>query len=306
MGQVNACYRELGAELRRRREAANVTPVMIAEETGWSRSKISRMETGHSSISAVDLVFYLAACRNMRPEQREGLLEFCQTAANNEGYWLSPRDEHSQSSLNSLIFHESGAGRRISYEPFLVPGLLQTPAYARTRIVRGVAHMTRDVDETVGIRMKRQAVLNRRSPGEFVFFVHEQALRTQAVHPRIMHEQLLHMVLMAALGHVTLRVVPAAREPSTFGGPISLFEFPQNDPLLYMDGFLTGVFIERCDVVDDYFRYLIPELRAVALGPEDSRALVAKLADEYDRKSPLDVQVEQQGQPEWRCLPRSS
>jgi len=73
-----------------------------------------------------------------------------------------------------------------------------------------------------------------------------------------------------------------------------------------MDGFLTGVFIERCDVVDDSFRYLIPELRAVALGPEDSRALVAKLADEYDRKSPLDVQVEQQGQPEWRCLPRSS
>jgi hypothetical protein len=106
-----------------------------------------------------------------------------------------------------------------------------------------------------------------------------------------MHEQLLHMVLTAALGHVTLRIVPAR---SVLGGPFRLFEYAEFSPLLYLDGFLTGMFIEDHDVVGDYYRYLLPELRAVALSEGESREFAATLADEYDRGSPLDVQVEEE------------
>jgi transcriptional regulator with XRE-family HTH domain len=295
MGRVNAtaCYRELGAELRKRREAAGVTAARIAAETGWDRTKISRIETGHYDLSTVDVIFYLGACGIYRADAME-TVELCRTAAAKPGYWLSPRGEWLADSLASLIFHESTAGRTISYEPFVVPGLLQTPAYARTRITRGVGSISRSVEEILRIRMERQAVVRRRNPADFVFFVHEQALRTQVGSAAVMHEQVLHMVLMAALDHVTLQVVPAVHERPVFGGPFQLFEYREHYPLLYLDGFLTGMFIEDHDLVGDYYRHLLPELRAVALSAGESREFAASLADEYDRGSPLDVHVEEE------------
>ncbi|MGH3756207.1 helix-turn-helix domain-containing protein [Actinophytocola sp.] len=292
MGRANAtaCYRELGAELRKRREAAGVTAARVADETGWDRTKISRIESGRVGIGTVDVIFYLAACGVYRPQAKD-LLQLCRTAEHHQGYWLSPHGEWLPGSLNTLIYHEATADRSISYEPFVVPGLLQTPAYARGWIARSAPRLSRSADEALRIRMERRAILHRRRPAEFVFFVHEQALRTQVGSATVMHEQLLHMVLMAALGHMTLRVVPASAQ---FGGSFRLFEYRTHAPLVYLDGFLTGVFIEDGDVVGDYYRHLMPELRAIALDTGESREFAAALADEYDRGSPPDVHVEEE------------
>jgi transcriptional regulator with XRE-family HTH domain len=296
MGRANAtaCYRELGAELKKRREAAGVTAAHIADETGWDRTKISRIEAGQVDISTVDVIFFLGACGIYRADAMD-VLRLSRLAEQDNGYWLSPQGEWLGTSLTSLIYHESTADRSISYEPFVVPGLLQTPAYSREWIGRSALRLSRSVEEALVVREQRKEVLHRPNPRQFVFFVHEQALRTQVGDSEVMHEQLLHMVIMAALGNVTLRVVPAsAREDSVFGGPFRLFEFRKHYPLLYLDGFLTGVFIEGEDVVGDYYRYLLPELRAVALDAGESREFVAKLADEYDRGSPPDVRVEEE------------
>jgi transcriptional regulator with XRE-family HTH domain len=296
MGRANAtaCYRELGAELRKRREAAGVTAVHIADETGWDRTKISRIEAGQVDVSTVDVIFFLGACGIYRADAMD-VLRLSRIAERGEGHWLSPHGEWLEDSLTSLIYHESTADRSISYEPLLVPGLLQTPAYARVRILRSAALMSRSPGEALRIREKRQEVVRRPRPADFVFFVHEQALRNQVGSAAIMHEQLLHMVLMAALEHVTLRIVPAsAREHAMFGGPFRLFEYRTHSPLLYLDNVLTGVFIEGEDVVGDYYRYLLPELKAVALDAGESREFAANLADEYDRGSPPDVRVEEE------------
>jgi transcriptional regulator with XRE-family HTH domain len=292
MGRANAsaCYRELGAELRKRREAANVTAARIADDTGWDRTKVSRIESGNADISTVDLILYLGAC-GIYAGAAQDVIRLCRTAVANQGYWLSPRGEWLEGSLESLIHHESTADRSISYEPFCVPGLLQTSAYARTKIARGAGSMSRSTEEAVRIRMERQEILHRRRPAEFVFFVHEQVLRTQVGSAAIMHEQLLHVVLTAALGHVTLRIVP---ENAVFGGAFRLLEYRKHAPLLYLDGFLTGMFIEDRDVVGDHYRHLLPELNAVALDAGESREFTAMLADEYDRGSPLDVDVEEE------------
>jgi transcriptional regulator with XRE-family HTH domain len=296
MGRANAsaCYRELGAELRKRREAANVTAARIADDTGWDRTKVSRIESGHADISTVDLILYLGAC-GIYAGAAQDVIQLCRTAVANQGYWLSPHGEWLEDSLTSLIYHESTADRTISYEPAVVPGLLQTPAYAGVWISRSAPHMSRSVAEAVRIRIDRQAVLHRPRPAMFEFFVHEQALRTRVGSAAIMHEQLLHMVLMAALGHVTLRIVP---EQAAFGGSFRLFEYRKHAPLLYLDGFLTGMFIEDRDVVGDHYRYLLPELKAVALDAGESREFAATLADEYDRGSRPDGDVaEEQLQP---------
>lgn len=295
MGRANAfaCYRELGAELRKRREAAGVTAARVAHQTGWDHARVSRIESGRIGISDVDVIFYLGACGIYAKDAKE-LLRLCRTAQHNRGYWLSPRGEWLESSLASLIYHESTTDRLISFEPFVVPGLLQTPAYARKIIAPTAARMSGSVDEAVEVRIHRREILRRRNPAEFVFFVHEQAFRTRIRDAAIMHEQLLHVVLMSALGHITLRIIPAAVEQSEFGGPFQLFEHRKHYPLAYLDAVLTGMFIEDRDVVGDYYRLLLPELRAVALDAGQSREFAAKLADEFDRGSAPDVRVEEE------------
>src|ERR1700754_2803841 len=185
-----ACYRELGAELRKRREAAGVTTAKVADETGWDRTKVSRIETGHYDLSTVDMIFYLGACGIYRGQAMD-IVKLCHTAVENQGYWLSPKGEWLEDSISSLIYHEFTAGRTVSYEPFVVPGLLQTRAYAREWITRSASHMSRSIDEAADIRTQRQEILHWRNPSEFVFFVHEHALRTQVGSPAVMHEQLL-------------------------------------------------------------------------------------------------------------------
>jgi transcriptional regulator with XRE-family HTH domain len=292
--RISARHRELGAELRKRRLAAGVTVRHVSEDTGWERTKVARIESGHHATDPVEAIFYLGACGVYEAQARD-VLRLCRQAERSQGYWLSPHGEWLQDSLSSLIYHESTADESIRYAPMVVPGLLQTPAYARVWISRSARHMSRSVDEALGIRMKRREILHRPRPATFVFYVHEQALRTQVGSAAVMHEQLLHMVLMAALGHVTLRIVPAAaREHSMFGGPFTLFEYRGHSPLVYLDGFLTGVFIEDRDVVGDYQRALLPELKAVALDEGQSRRFAADLADEYDRGSPPNARVEEE------------
>lgn len=80
MGRNNAgaCYRELGAELRKRREGAGLVGEDIVRVTGWHRSKVSRVELGQSEICVVDAIHYLAACKVFVTEAKE-ILDLCRT-----------------------------------------------------------------------------------------------------------------------------------------------------------------------------------------------------------------------------------
>src|SRR5690349_12023333 len=133
MGQHNALCRELGAELRKRRIAAGLTGVELAERVGWTKTKISRMETGQSLADTIDVVQYLGWCGIFHP-QAEEVVELCREAHRARGFWLSPQGEWLEDSLSSLIYHEATSNNFLSYAPLLVPGLLQTADYARSRI----------------------------------------------------------------------------------------------------------------------------------------------------------------------------
>lgn len=285
MGRTNAtaCYRELGAELKKRRKAAGITARQVAEYTGWHHTKVSRIETGHSAIGPVDVIHYLGACGVYRAQALD-LLDLCREAQRHQGYWLSPQGEWLEDSVNTLIFHEATADRMTSYEPLLVPGLLQTARYARIRLARSSLSL-KEVDALVRIRMERQRILHQPQNKPCDFFVHEQALRLSVGGPRVMQEQLLNLVLVASLPNVTLRVVPAsAEELSIFGGPFRLFEYLHHRPLVFLDGIETGLFLEDSEYVERY-RQLIPGLEAVALDEGESRKFAAELADAHDRGS---------------------
>jgi transcriptional regulator with XRE-family HTH domain len=286
MGRSNAsaCYRELGAELRKRRQAAGLVGEDVARATGWHRSKVTRVELGQVEISVVDAIHYLAACKVFITDAKD-ILALCQAAERKLGYWVSAQGGWLDDSFSSLIYHEATSTRSIGYEPTVIPGLLQTQGYARVLMERIPGLTNQAVDAAVRTRTERQEILRRQRPARFTFFVHEQALRLQVGSRTIMHDQLLKLALMAGLPQVGLRVLPAlAGERGLFGGSFQLFEYDDHQPLVYFSATWHGVFLEDRDFVADY-RRLLPAMASVALGREESRALVATLADALDQRS---------------------
>lgn len=287
MGRTNAtaCYRELGAELKKRRRAAGLSGDDIVRATGWHRSKVSRIESGQSDISVVDTIHYLGACKIFAAEAKD-LLTLCAEAERQVGYWLGPHGEWLEDSLSSLIYHEATADRSVSYEPMVIPGLLQTQRYARVWIARTPGWSRETIEAAVRLREERQQVLHRPQPGHFIFYVHEQALRLRVGTQAVMQEQLLKLVLMAALPHVTLRVLPASAEVNAlFGGSFRLFEYREHNPLVYLDQPWTGLFLEDREFVANY-RRLLPKISSIALDEAESRVFVADLANALDQGSP--------------------
>jgi transcriptional regulator with XRE-family HTH domain len=281
-----ACYREVGAELVARRTAAGLTGQQMADISGWTRTKVLRMEKGDARTSVTDLIHYLVQCKVTLPDMQP-ILNLARTAEHRLGYWLS--DRRIGNSLSSLIYHESAARQSIGYDPILVPGLLQTEWYMRARIAAEPGVPLAEVEANLRTRVERQRILQWRSPTRFTFFVHEQALRLCVGSPAVMHEQLLHLVLMSAVDHVTLRVIPsAAGERGIFGGPFRFLEHVKHEPLVYLDTVNGGLFLEDRRYVADYWQ-LLPDLDEVSLDEGESRSFAADLADEYDRGSQPDA-----------------
>lgn len=286
MGRNNAtaCYRELGAELRKHREMVGLTGDDICRRTGWHRSRISRLEKGQVDISVVDAIHYLGACKIFAADAKN-VLDLCARAERETGYWLSPHGEWLEDSLTSLIYHESTADRSTSYEPMVIPGLLQCRRYSRVWIERTPGWSREAVEAGIRLREERQRVLHRPLPGHFVFYIHEQALRLRVGSDNVMHEQLLRLLFLAALPHVTVRVLPAAGQVlAMFGNPFRLLEFREHNPLVYLDHLGSGLFLEEREFVADY-RRLLPKISSIAMGEAESKAFIADLANALEQGS---------------------
>jgi transcriptional regulator with XRE-family HTH domain len=274
--------------MRKLREAAGLTGRQIGYKTGWDPTKVSRIESGQVHIDVADLTWYLGVLR-IPHDQAVPLIDLCRQAKGHCGYWLTDHGDQVPDAMSSLIYHESTATLRSSYEPQLVPGLLQTERYARVVIGRQAAHTKADVEASVQIRLERSRVLGRRGR-RFVFYIHEHALRLAVGGADVMHEQMIALALASSAPTVEMRVVPiSAGADSALGGAFVLFEFEEHAPLVSLDtSVATSFWLEDRDYVASYGE-LMADLADIAKSVEESRSFVAALADEYDRGSSTDV-----------------
>ena len=288
---VSAAYRELGGMLRQVRENAGLTATEVARMLGWPLTTISRMENGRRTSTTTDVIQYVVMCGLKVPEVKP-FVAFTRIAERKQGYYLS--DERIGGSLQSLIFHESSAKHSIIYEPQVIHGLLQTPEYARALITAVNSDYTEDwVAGAVRTRMDRRRILYL--PARFTFYIHEQALRLRVGTDRIMHEQLLHLVLTTALDNVTVRILPSATgERSAFGGAFHLMEFQEDRPIVYLENLRDGgLILDDPHYVFSYHE-LLPILADVAMDEGQSREFAAELAYAYDRGSKRGVLAQEQ------------
>ncbi|URM92576.1 helix-turn-helix domain-containing protein [Streptomyces sp. MRC013] len=168
-----------------------------------------------------------------------------------------------------------------TYECRLVPGLLQSEAYARS-VIEGTIPLRTDeqMEEQLAARMERQATMHERPTVPFSFIVEEQVFRRRFGGPQAMRALVEHVLERSAPRNVTLQVVPLdARLHACLDGPVRLLETPEGQRLGYSEGQQNGRLIsDRKEVSLLCQRY--DTLRSQALPPGESRALLERLRGE--------------------------
>ena len=197
----------LGSQLRRLREAHGITCEAAGEAIRASASKISRLEHGRVSMKQRDLADLLTLSGVTGEAERADVLRLAREAAR-PGWWHQ-YGEVLPGWFEFYVGLEAAASRIRIYEVQFVPGLLQTPEYARAVIRRG--HLAAPEDEIarrVSLRMKRQQILSRPDGPKLWAVVDETALRRRLGGPGVMEAQLERLIELAGQPNIALYVVP--------------------------------------------------------------------------------------------------
>lgn len=276
--------RRLGAELRRLRDLAGLTSGEAAARAGWHQSKVSRIETGHSSVRAED-VNLLLDIYAVRDRDVRDLLCTLAGHGHQRGWWQDFR-EVLPVEYRDFISLETGASRARSLETSVVPGLLQTPGYAHA-LTRDVMPQLspREVTALVDVRIARQAVLRQDPPLELAAVLDEAVLRRGVGGPEVMAGQLRSLVQAAELPQVSLQVLPfAAGAHIGVTGSFVIFSFPRIADLdvVVLDHLTGSLCVDRKEDIAAYTA-AFARLCDRALPCAESVALIAEIAEEFSR-----------------------
>ncbi|MGH8877244.1 MAG: helix-turn-helix domain-containing protein, partial [Stackebrandtia sp.] len=194
----------LGAHLRRLREREGITRADAGWEIRASESKISRLELGRVSFKVRDVEDLLSLYGVDDEEERSRLVSLAQEA-NNPGWWHRFGDVL-PGWFQSYLGLEATASLIRTYEVQFVPGLLQTPDYARAVMTLGHGHAAkRELDHRVDLRVSRQKILTRPDPPRLWTVVDEAVLRRPIGGNKVMREQLEQLIKMSELPNVQIQ-----------------------------------------------------------------------------------------------------
>ncbi len=267
----------VGAQLRRLREAADVTRSAAGYHIRGSESKISRMESGKVGFKQRDVEDLLTFYGEHDPTRREHLLGIAKRS--NEPGWWQRSGEAVPEWFSEYVGLESAAVRIQTYELLFVPGLLQTEDYARAIVTRGHPESSDATsEERVRVRMSRQRLLARPDAPRLWAVIDESVLHRPIGGHDVLARQLDHLLEMSRRPNITLQVVPNAL--SGYGGEAAFtmlrFAEPDVPDITYIEGLTGALYLDRRAEVEEYTRVL-DELTIDAYSPEETRALLGKL-----------------------------
>ncbi|MFE9564244.1 helix-turn-helix domain-containing protein [Streptomyces sp. NPDC006487] len=275
--------RRLGSELRRLREISGMTTQQVAERLLISQPKISLLENGHRLIKPRD-VRDLCGLYGVQDQQRVDYLMQLATESGQQGWWNSYGDI----SYGAYIGLEAAAATIRFYEPMVIPGLLQTPAYAEAVIAGTIPLANAEQAATrLQVRLRRQSRLGvARNPLRLWAVLDESALRRVVGSREVMREQLDHLIHLSAQPHITLQVLPhdVGAHPGV-SGQFSLLEFSEatDVSVVYLERFTSDLYLEkRSDVL--LYSDMYAHLQAQALSPVSTRRFIDEVVKTYGRR----------------------
>jgi len=263
--------RELyGAELRHQREEAGLSQEDLGARMFVSGSFVGQLEAG---------------IRRMQPEYAQLADEILRTdgffVRNLEAARTSPYRGH----FADVVEFEGLAQAIREWAPQVVPGLLQTEAYARA-VIRAYDRVL--PEEAVGARLAARLVRARvfDHPARPLYWavLDEGIVRRPVGGPAVMAEQLRHIAAMILRSRVILQVLPLSEGAHAgLDGSLKLMTFDDAPPAVYAQATESGRLLDdpavvtRCTLTYDL-------LGAAALSPDASLALIEQAAEEYEHE----------------------
>ncbi|MET9930889.1 MULTISPECIES: helix-turn-helix transcriptional regulator [unclassified Streptomyces] len=272
--------RRLGQELRKLREAKNMTAEQVAERLLVSQSKISRLENGRRSISQRD-VRDLCGVYEVEDERMVDSLMQMAKDSRQQGWWHAFGDIP----YSVYIGLETDAESLRMYEPQIIPGLLQTHEYAEAVIAGALPESTpADIEKRVQVRTRRQErIRDEERPLRLWAVIDEGALHRIVGSRQLMVQQLEHLLEQSQLPHVTVQVMPfdMGAHPG-ISGQYSILEFPDtsDSSVVYIEGVTSDLYLEKAQDVGKY-SVMYEHLRAQALNVDQTREFVSKMAKKH-------------------------
>ncbi|MFF3607140.1 Scr1 family TA system antitoxin-like transcriptional regulator [Streptomyces sp. NPDC002463] len=165
-----------------------------------------------------------------------------------------------------------------TYENRLVPGLFQTPAYARTLFEEQIPAMSDDkIASNLVARMERASILTERPETIFSFIIEEHVLRRRMGGPDVMREQIDHILDLCERRNIDIQVMSQSRGyHAGLGGPLCLLETEENTWYAYCEGQETGQLISEPKVVS-ILQQRYARMRTQALSVEASASLLREI-----------------------------
>lgn len=268
----------IGTELARYRIEARLTMTEVSERTGISKPKLGHLETGRQQQAPDDIARLLTA---YGVEQRHIDRLTSLTGRADETTWWAPWAQVVPDWFQTYVGLEGLAERAFTFEPTIIHGLLQTPEYAAA-VTAGSPRVRSDHNERfVDVRMARtRRLTDPDRPLHLHAVVTDAALRLAVGTPELRRAQIAHLIEMAALPTVTLQVVrPEDGLHTALAGPFALLEFEPVRPIGYVELKDGAVYLQDSEQIRTY-RLVADDLQRVALGPEQSVALLESILDQ--------------------------
>jgi transcriptional regulator with XRE-family HTH domain len=267
--------RVFGAMLRHYRTAAGLTPEELGARIYVSASQVRKVEEGTRTPTEA----LTQACEALPELNSHGALttlrEILKDHLRHRAYpgWFEAWPDH-----------ESHAQRLRNFELVVVPGLLQTEAYARAVLRTRVGATEEELDEAVAARLERQQILEREHPPQLWVLMDEAVLRRPVGGAELMAEQLEFLASTAQRPHIVLQVIPlvAGAHEGMRGGAFVLADFQDGPSLGYQDTAVAGQIVEGASEVEA-LAVTWDTLRLEALPRSASAELVEEVARTWRR-----------------------
>ncbi|MFD8884297.1 helix-turn-helix domain-containing protein [Streptomyces erythrochromogenes] len=277
--------RRLGAELRRLRLARGLTSTQVAQHLLISQPKVSHLENGRRAISPRD-VRDLCGLYHVRDQQVIDSLMEMAGEANRQGWWVAC----GKVPYAVYIGMETAAAAVRSYEPLVIPGLLQTPAYASAVTAETIPLATEEqIAVRLEVRLRRQSRVHHPARSiRLEVVLDESALRRVVGSPEIMREQLEYLNRLGEQPHITVQVLPhsAGAHPGILG-QFTILDFPDTATgTVYLERFTSDLYLEKRSDVRHYGA-MFDRIQAQALNPELTRRFITRAAQELPAAATL-------------------
>lgn len=263
--------------MRRLREALGLNLDEAAELAQRSRAALGKLEQGVVALPPRDIEFILIKYGVIDPNVTRALLSLAKHGRKQE--WLQDHADLLIPEAADFLILESDAVEISSFASILLPGLLQTPDFARTLMTSQLGPI-RDLERSVAFRMQRQRILTEERPARLHAILGESVIRQRLGGREVLKAQLIHLNEISKRANVTIQVMPHSAEVHPgVDGPFTLLTLDGGLPVAFLESLDRSLFLEADEWTASYGK-VFDALRGVALSEADSRSLIEQVAAE--------------------------